>query len=183
MCLSAIVASMAANPLMALSVGMSAVGAAGEASARKTEANYRASVAKNNVIIAQQNLAYTRKAERVDLDILGQQIRSAIGTTRAALAGSGIAVDVGGEVGGEAVTSVKRAGSFKTLQLRHDYELKRREIKQAEVKASAEGDLLTFQAGQISPLMSGFTAGMSSLSSGLLTAQQLKRYGPPGDTL
>lgn len=176
----AALAAIASSPLFAVAgTALSVAGAIGEAQTRKGTARYRAQVAATNKVIAEQNIEASRKAEKVDLDTLARSIRSGVGSTRAAAAASGLDINAEGETGVQLVRDVQRAGSFKLLQLRHKFELDRRSMAQQAMKASAEGDLLTMQANSISPAMAGLTAGMSSLSQGLLTAQQLQRYGTP----
>ncbi len=170
--------SMATSPLFMLAgTALQAAGAAGQARTRKTEAEYKRDIARVNVAIGKQNIEQSRKAELVDVDLLSRTIRSAVGTTSAAAAASGLDVSATGETGAQLIADVKRAGAFKTLQLKHKFELDRRSMRQQIVKASAEGDLLDLQSKSISPALAGLSTGMSSLSSGLLTMQQLERYG------
>ena len=169
----------ASSPLFMLAgTALSVAGAVGEAQSRKTEAEYKRDIARVNATIAQQNIDQSFKAEQADLDMFSRQVRGAVGTTKAAAAAAGLDVTAAGETGAQLVTDVRRAGAFKMLQLRHKFELDRRAMKQQLVKATAEGDLLNMQASSINPFVSGLTAGMNSLSSGLMTMGQLQRFGP-----
>lgn len=170
--------SIATSPLFMLAgTALQVAGAVGQARTRKTEAEYKRDIARVNVEIAEQNIEHSQQAEKVDVFNFAQKIRSAVGTTKAAAAASGLDVSAAGENAPQLIKDVRRAGAFQMLQMKHQFELDRRQMTQAAVKASAEGDLLDLQSKSISPALSGLSAGMGAFSSGLLTQQQLMRYG------
>jgi hypothetical protein len=86
----------AAAPILgAVGAGVQAIGGIAGGQAQAAEANYKAQVAQNNAIIAQQNANYATAAGTTQTFNVGQQEREKAGKITTGLAASGLDVNTG----------------------------------------------------------------------------------------
>jgi hypothetical protein len=154
----------------AASIGGSIAGGMGQSKqydAASQEANYRAQVAANNKIIAEQNARYAVQAGRTNAQAQDFQTRAALGQATAAQGASGI--DVGQGSPTEVRSSIQQLGRLKTLQQIQESDLEAYGYKQKASDFGAESGLQTYkaqsaQAAKGPALFGTILGGASSLS-------------------
>jgi len=160
--LAPLCAAMAAQPLVALGVGLSAVGAAQQASAQKKQAQYQSQVEQNNAIIAEQNAMDSIRRGAVESAKHGVRIRQTYGSAKAAAAGSGMDVTVQGEVAAKLLRDITTAGAYDMATIRHNASMEARRAMIQKDQFTAQSRLFDLQASSISPMMAGLSAGLGA---------------------
>lgn len=153
---------------MGASAGMQAVGAEQSASAEASAANYQASVARNNQVIANQNATYAIQAGQAEEDQKRRQTAQVIGSERAAFGANGINPDTGSGV--DVQSSSKEMGELDALTIRSNAEKTATGYKDQGMNFAAQAGLDQSQAqnaltaGNLNAF-SDITSGASSVSS------------------
>jgi hypothetical protein len=148
------------------STAVSAFGAMQQATAQRAQAEYNAAVARNNSIISAQNEADIIQRGEVARNLQSIRIDQTMGAARAAIAGSGMLLEGGGETTtGALLGDLQTAGQFDimTLKTNIDREARRARIEGGQFQAQA--DLFDLQASSISPLLAGAAAGFANANS------------------
>jgi hypothetical protein len=151
--------------LAALSVGLSAAGAASQASAQRRSSAYSRDVALNNQKIAQDNARDVELRGRLSVYDQRRAVARQLGDIRVATAGAGLEVDVAGTTPQDMVQSMVEAGELDVLRLRNniDREVRRALIQGAEFEAQA--GQFELQRQSYNPFRSALTAGAGSALS------------------
>jgi hypothetical protein len=152
------------------SIGGTIAGGMGQqqqSGATAAEANYRAQVARNNQIIAEQNARYATQAGRTNAQAQDFATRAALGQATAAQGASGIDVASGSPT--EVRSSIQQLGRLKTLDEIQKADLEAYGYKQKASDFGAEAGLQTYkaqsaQAAKGPALFGTILGGASSLS-------------------
>lgn len=159
MCISATVLAVA-------STAVSALGAVQQANAQKAQAEYNAEVARNNAIIAAQNEADVIQRGEVAKELQLTRLEQTMGTARAAIGGSGIALETGGETTtGQLLGDLRAAGQFDIMTLKNNIDREARAARIEGTQFEAQAGLMDLQARSINPLLAGATAAFSNARS------------------
>jgi len=159
MCISATVLAMA-------STAVSTLGAVQQANAQKAQAEYNAAVAKNNAAIAAQNEADIIQRGEVAREMQLTKVEQTMGAARAAIGGSGIALETGGETTtGKLLGDLRAAGQFDIMTLKNNIDREARRARIEGTQFEAQAGLLDLQARSINPLLAGAVAGLSGARS------------------
>jgi hypothetical protein len=131
----------------AASAGGSLIGGMGQSKqyqAQADEARYRAQVAENNRIVAEQNARYAVQAGRTNAFAQDLQTRAALGTATAAQGASGLDVGQGSPV--EVRSSIQQLGRLKTLEEIQKADLEAYGYRQKASDFGAEAGLQQYKA-------------------------------------
>lgn len=157
MCLTAVALAVAASTVV------SVTGAVQQAKAQKAQAEYNSAVARNNVIIAEQDAQDVEQRGDIALAQRRQALDQTIGSARTAIAGSGLLVDDAPETTpAMLLDDLTVAGQMDILTLEGNIA---RESRRARIQGSqfeAQAGLFDLEASSISPGFAGLSAGLGS---------------------
>jgi hypothetical protein len=148
------------------SIAVTTYSAVQQAKAQKAQAEYNAAVQRNNAIIAEQNAVDVEDRGEIALAERRRGLSQAIGSARAAIAGTGFLVD-----GGEGTTQagllddLTVAGQMDILTLQNNIDREARRARVQGVNYQAQAGLFDLQASSISPGLAGLSAGLGSASA------------------
>lgn len=128
--------------------GISAAGSYGSMEAQSANAAYQAQVAKNNASIALQNESFDTQAGEVASVNQGMKTRSAVGTTEAQQAASGVSVNTGSAPKVRAAES--ELGMLDALTIRSNAAKKAYADTVAATSDTAEAGLLEAESNEAS---------------------------------
>jgi hypothetical protein len=151
--------------LIAVSTGLSFIGSYQQAQSAKAQANYQAQVAENNAIIADQN---RRQIELQGRELELEQrtkVRRALGTVRAATAGTGLLVDEVGTTPQALFDDMVVQGEMDLMKIRANVDRQEREAEIQGINFRADAGARRAEAESISPFLAGAVAGLGAFRS------------------
>ena len=152
---------------MVVSTAVSTYGAYQQAQAQRAQANYQAAVARNNVIIAQQNAADIRDRGETAEDEHRRRIKQTKGTAKAVQASNGFLVDDSEDsTNVQMVADLAEAGELDILRIRDNTAREEHRALVEGVNFQAQAGLFDLKASSISP---GMAAGSTLLSGAAST--------------
>lgn len=148
--------------MMIASAAVSAYGAVQQGKAASDMANYRAQVARNNTILAEQNAGWAEAQGAAEESANAMKIRSGIGRLKAGMAASGVRVDEGSSA--DVLDSAEALGELDTLTIRSNTARKVYGYKVGAQSEESSAKLLG-TAGENAETAGGISALSSALSS------------------
>ena len=160
---------MALVPLLAVaSLATTAIGAVSTGMASQASGNYQAQVARNNVIIAEQNARFELEKGNVQAENQNYKTRALLGTQKAAQGASGIDVNSGSPL--DVRTSAVELGHLDALTILNNASARAAGLRATGSNFTAEAGLDTMKASNA--MSSSLIGGASSLSDKWLGYQQ-----------
>ncbi len=126
--------------------GVSAFGAYETGQANAANANYQAQVARNNALIANENVALAGETGAAREAAQGMKTASSVGQMKAATAASGIDVNTGSAAAVR--TAAAKLGALDALTIRSNTAREAYGYEVASVSDTAEAELLTSEASR-----------------------------------
>lgn len=143
-------------------VGLSAYGAYSSSQANKKQADAQASQAKANAEIAKRNAADV--IVRGDDALFDQKMATiaSLSQVRSGTAGAGFTVDAMGTTGMDLYRSMAEAGEIDISRLQENIDREEQRALDQGAGFTAQANQFAIQARGYNPLLSGFSAGLSS---------------------